>query len=434
MTTILNLDTGAYRSRVLDTWLSGRDGGHERAGLSNVAENGTESGMTADQFVTALGIGAATSAGVNVTRETAMRVSAVYACVSRVAGAIASMPVGIYERSDGDRRKARDHDYWWMFNEQACEGWSAYSAWEYVVSSKLFEGDGFARWIRPSPVSNRVIGWEPLHPRRVQPFFDTDGAVYYRITPVRGAQYVLDASDVMHLPSLGFDGLTSPSPITYAAREAIGTATASQAWAGRFFSGGANFDFALKTGSNLQKGALDNLYKQLLARLSGNSRSPLILTGGLEPAQLSVNAKDAEVLSSRLFSVTEICSILGVPPHMIGHTEKTTSWGSGIEQQGLGFVRYTLMPHLVGIAQELNRKLWPSRERYFVEHVTAAMERGDVQARSTAYRAALGRAGEPAWMTVNEVRRAENMPPIEGGDTINRAEAQPAAQPAPGAA
>jgi HK97 family phage portal protein len=204
--------------------------------------------------------------------------------------------------------------------------------------------------------------------------------------------------------------MTSPSPITYAAREAIGTAIAAQEHAGRFFAGGANFDYALKTGAKLDRAQLDQLKASLIGRAQSGGRGPLILSGGLEPAQLSVNSKDAEILATRLFTVEEICRIFGVPPHMVGHTDKTTSWGSGIEQQGIGFVRYTLQRHLTPIAQELNSKLWPVRQKYFVEHITAALERGDLKARYDAYRTALGRAGEMPFMDADEIRRLENMP------------------------
>ena len=100
---------------------------------------------------------------------------------------------------------------------------------------------------------------------------------------------------------------------------------------------------------------------------------------------------------------------MGVPPFMVGHTEKTTSWGSGIEQMSIGFVKYTLQRHLVAIEQELNFKLFKT-SRNFCEFVTAGLERGDIKARFEAYRIALGRAGEARWMDPNEIRSLENMP------------------------
>lgn len=374
------------------------------------AENGTTTNLTADQLVNMLGLTAKSAAGMSVTADTAMRVSAVYGCVSLLAGAIASMPLGVFQR-DGEERKKASHDYWWLFNEQANENMTAAAAWEYLISSKLFYGDGFAELLRPSVSSAKVIGWKPHHPLCVTPIKDERGSLYYRVQPERGAAYVLDSADMIHLPSLGFDGCRSPSPITYAAREAVGTSLAADSYVGEFFSGGASFDFALKTAATLKPADLDNLYTSLRTRIASNSRTPLVLSGGLEPAQISVNSKDAEILATRMFNVEEICRIFGVPPHMVGHTDKTTSWGSGVEQMGIGFVRYTLQRILTPAAQELNRKLWPVRQKYFVEHITAALERGDLKARYEAYRIALGRAGEMPWVNTDEIRRLENMPP-----------------------
>jgi HK97 family phage portal protein len=389
--------------------LAGREGAAERAGIVALGENSTSS-LTLSELTAMIGASAVSSSGASVTADTAMKVSAVYGCVSLIAGAISTLPLGVFQRTAEGRDKA-DHPYWWLFNEQASEAWTSSAAIEYLISSKLFYGDGFGRLIR-SNRSNQVIGWEPLHPLSVQPF-KHEGRVLYRVTKSGEAPYTLDSSDVIHLPSLGFDGLTSPSPITYAAREAIGTAISAQQFSGQFFAGGANFDYALKTTSKLTAEQLTQLKASLLGRAQNGGRGPLILSGGLEPAQLSVNSKDAEILATRLFTVEEICRVFGVPPHMVGHTDKTTSWGSGIESQGIGFVRYTLQRHLTPMQQELNRKLWPVRERFFVEHITAALERGDLKGRYEAYRIALGRAGEQPFMEPDEVRRLENMPPNE---------------------
>lgn len=423
---VFNLTARPHQSRTLAAWYADKPEAAERAGFNVQAagENSITSNMTAEQLVNLLGIGSATSAGVQVTAETAMRVATVYACVSLLAGTIATLPFAIFER-DGDTRRRAKHEYWWLLNEQPHEHWTAAAAWEYLISAKLFYGDGFARLLRPGFASARIIGWEPMHPLRVQPFRSIEGELFYHYSPPYGAAMVLDPADVIHLPSLGFDGLCSPSPITYAAREAVGTALAADAYTGKFFSGGATFDYALKTPANLKNEQLVDLRASLLARVAGG-RTPLILSGGLEPAQLSVNSKDAEIMATRLFGVEELCRIFGVPPHMVGHTDKTTSWGSGIEQQGIGFVRYTLQRHLTPIAQEFNRKLWPSRERFFVEHVTDALQRGDLKSRYEAHRIALGHAGEMPFLTTDEIRRIENMPP---DPSLKRNEGSANAQP-----
>lgn len=427
---LLDLEATPHKSRVLGSWMAGRDGAAERAGIVALGEN-PNSSMSMGELANLLGAAHRSSSGAAVTADTGMRVSAAYGCMSLVAGAISTITVGLFERKGNDRDTA-DHDYWWMLNEKASDGWTAAAAWESIILSKLSHGDGFGEWIRPSPYSNRVSGWKPLKRQTVQPFKDGKD-VYYRITPDDGPMYVLDSSDIIHLPSLGFDGLTSPSPLTYAALEAIGTALAAQEYTGRFLSGGGNFDYALKTASKLDKAQLEQLKASLIARAQNGGRGPLILSGGLEPAQLSVNSKDAEILATRLFTVEEICRIFGVPPFMVGHTTKTTSWGSGVSEMGMGFVRYTLQRHLTAIAQELNSKLWPVRQRFFVEHITAALEKGDMKGRYDAYRTALGRAGEQPFMTIDEVRRQENLPPdaklnLNGGTSVEKPDQAPGEQ------
>lgn len=411
MTQTFNMTAASHGSRVLGDWIAGREGAAGRAGLLALGENEvTSSGTSMQELANLLGASSRSASGVRVTREAAMRVSVVYAAVSLVAGAIASLPISIYER---ESRNKVDHDYWWLLNERAGGQWSAFTFWEYMVSSKLFEGDGFAELVRSSVRSSKVIALKPHHPLSVEPFKKGD-KVLYRISPSDGSPaYTLDSSDVLHFPSLGFDGLRSPSPITFAGREAIGAAIAAQEHSSRFFASGANIDYALKTSGRLSDKQLLELKASLLARAQNGGRGPLILSGGLEPAQLSINSKDAEILATRLFNVEEISRILGVPPHMIGHTDKTTSWGSGIESQGIGFVRYTLERHLTPISQELNYKLWPIRSQVFLEHLREALERADLKSRYEAYRIAMGRSGEMPFMDANEVRRKENMPANE---------------------
>ena len=88
----------------------------------------------------------------------------------------------------------------------------------------------------------------------------------------------------------------------------------------------------------------------------------------------------------------DIYTAFGVPPIMGGDNEKTTSWGTGIEQITIGFVRYTLKPHLVRWEEELNRKLF-RRAGPFVEFEISGLLRGDAKAQADYYKAALGGPG-----------------------------------------
>lgn len=349
-----------------------------------------------------------------VSEETAMRVAAVYACVALIAGAISTLPVGVYRRTEEGREKV-DHDYWWLLNEQPNSDMSAAVFHEYLMVSFLFYGNAYAEIIRPSYSSSRVEAFVPHHPSRVTPFRYEGKKLYYRVQPEYGAAYILDPADIIHVPCMGYDGLKGISPITYAGRQAIGAAIATNDFSSNFFSNGARPDFVLKTQGKLSEDAAKTLRETWYAKHRGtiNSHIPAILTGGLDVQQLTMSAEDSQLLATRTFQVEEIARILGVPPFMIGHTEKTTSWGSGVENMGRGFVKFTLLRHLVKFAQEYNRKLWPTRQRYFVEHNVAGLERGDLKSENESLRIALGRAGEPGWMTQNEVRRIKNLPPMK---------------------
>ena len=121
-----------------------------------------------------------------------------------------------------------------------------------------------------------------------------------------------------------------------------------------------------------------------------------------------------------------------MPPHVSGHTDKNTSWGAGVENMGRGFVKFALRRHLNKIEQELNRKLWPIRARYFTRFNVSDLERGDLKSENEALRIALGRAGEPGWMSQDEVRLIKNLPPkggraneLNGADVVDGATAQP---------
>jgi HK97 family phage portal protein len=396
-------------SVVLNAWRAGRV----------QASNMTQTNLTMQELTNLLTSGTVSQAGASVNETTAMSVSAVYACVALIAGAVSTLPMHVYART-ADGRESVEHDYWWLFNEQPNPEMSSAVFWEYLVSSRLFYGDCYAEITRPSFRSSKVTGLTPHHPLRVNPFRDSSGNLLYRVTPITGADYVLHPADMIHIPSLGYDGLRSPSPITYAARQSVGTALAANEYNARFFSNGARPDFALKAPGKLDKDQAELLRSTWGQRHGGSANSylPAVLTGGMEIQQLSLSSVDSQILQTAQWNLEEIARVMGVPPHLIGHTDKNTSWGSGVENMGRGFVKFTLKRDLVKFEQEFNRKLWPTREKLFVEFDLADIERGDLKSENEAFRIALGRAGEPGWITQNEVRKAKLLPPKDNGDEL----------------
>lgn len=414
----------------IDSVLSVFRTSREPSGDAVQALNQTTQDLTIQELADRIGGGGGV-AGPAVSESTAMRVSAVYACVALIAGAISTLPMPVYERSTTGREIA-DHPYFWLLNESPNPDISAAVFWEYMITARLFYGDCFAEIQRPSFRSARVTGLLPHHPNRVQPFRDAAGRLFYRIFPEIGPMYVLHPDDVIHIPSLGFDGLRSPSPITHAARQAVGTALSADEYSSRFFTNGARPDFAITSPKKLDNDQADMIRSTWGDAHGGVARShkPAVLMGGLDIKQLSLSAIDSEIMATSMFQVEQIARVMGVPPHMIGHTDKNTSWGAGVENMGRGFVKFTLKRDLVKIEQEFNRKLWPVREKYFVKFDLADIERGDLKSENEALRIALGRAGEPGWMTQNEVRKAKMLPPKDGGDELLEVVASaPAAAP-----
>lgn len=370
-------------------------------------------------------------AGMPVNEQTAMAVSAVYASVGLIGGAIAALPFHLYRHLPEGRERVSS-DLWYLFNEQPWPNWTAASAWSWAAQSIGLKGDGFWRIHRVTPYSNQIGGFEPLHPGRVTPRREGKRNVYL-VVEEDGTLVTIDQDDMLHFPGIGFDGLRSLTPIRAALRAGAGIALAADEFAASFFRNGARPDYALKTDKSLNREQAELLRATWMARHQGPSSAhlPAILTGGLSVQQLTMNAEDAQLLATRKFQIEDIARIFGVPPHMIGYTEKASSWGAGVEQMSIGFVRYTLRRYLDSMRQEINRKVWPRSRQLFAEHNTDALLEGDAKAQAEFLGKALGGPGTQGWMTVNEVRRLKNLPPIEGGDKLTWAGAAAAPQPQP---
>lgn len=369
-------------------------------------------------------------AGPAVNEHTAMTVGAVYACVRLIAGAIASLPLPIYQRTPQGRERIQ-HDLWWLLNEQPNDTMSAAVFWEYLASSLLLSGDGFAIIQRPGAFNPNITGFEPVHPARVQVRRE-DNRLKYIIFDDNGQAYTKDQDDILHIPGIGFDGLRSMSPVRYSARQAIGLALAAEEHSARVFSNGARPDIAIEVPGILKEDQLEILRTTWKDRYGGVSKShlPAVLSGGSKVHEITMNAEDAALIATRQFQVIDIARIYGVPPHMIGQTDNNTSWGTGIESMGIGFVKYTLLPHLTRIAQEINRKCFRIA-RYFAEFNVDGLMEGDSKAQAEYFGKALGGPGAQGWMSVNEVRQLKNMPPKSGYDDIPRSGATAGTPPAP---
>lgn len=377
-----------------------------------------------------------TASGAVVNEHTAMRVSAVYAAVRLIAGAVATTPCSLYRRTEEGREKANDHDYWWLFNEQPCPRFTAATFWEYITSQTLLRGDAIAYLQRGVNRSPTVIAVIPV-PRDSVNIIRKGQRLVYQIMETMAdgtvGYFTADQDDVLHFPGFGFDGTTSKSIVGWAARQAIGIAIKADEHAAQMFGSGASIQYAVKTPNKMAPDQQDRFREAWVAKYSGNgvAQTPLVLTEGLEVQELSMTAVDAQLLESRRFNVVDIARAVGVPPHMIGETTANSSWGTGIEQMSLGFVKWALRPHLNRFRQELNRKLFPKLDRYFFEFNVDGLLEGDSKAQAEYFAKALGGPGTQGWMAVDEVRRLKNLPPMAGEFAEVGKAGAPPATPAP---
>lgn len=369
-----------------------------------------------DSVMDAFGVSPSAS-GMAVTPVSAMRVAAVFACVQKIAGAIATLPIHVY-KTDGDIkvRQPRD-DLWFKLNEQPSQQYTAASHWEGISMSQLLRGDAYT-WIRRG-MNNSIRELLPLPWGCVSPIRQSDGSVKYFISlPELNISTWLEPSEILHFPGFGFDGLKSMSVITHAAKAAVGNALAMDEYSGKFFANGAHPSISLEAPNKMSAEQITAMQQAFARKYSGIDNAhkfPLVLTEGITAKELSLSAEDAQLLEARKFQVIDIARAFGVPPHMIGETSASTSWGSGIESMSRGFVTYTLQPHLVRIEQELNRKLFPRDTGKFVQFDRDALIEGDSAAQAAYNRAALGGPGTgQGWMSVDEIRKTKGLAPIGG--------------------
>lgn len=402
-------------SVILTKWLAER-----QAMRSQVKAQSTQSCSNSSELGAFFSGGLANS-GVSVTENSVRQLAVVNACIGLIGGAIASMPLHSYEIAKNEERVRVRDDISYMLNESPMPNWVASAFWEYVMQSKLLHGDAFCRIHRASRLSTTIVGFEPINPNNIMEI-KKDGLILL-YTFLQDNKYItLDQSDILHFPSTGFDGKRSPSALKFSLKNSAGTALAADEYSARFFSNGARPDYFLTTENTIKSETIDQIRDELNKKYGGvsNSHLPGVLSGGLKVQQITMPHEDAQLLATRGFQIEEIARAFNVPPFLIGHNEKTTSFGRGIEEMGRMFVQYTLLRHLNPIRQETTRKVYQRKSGLFFEHNTAALERGDLKTRFEAYRIAIGRAGEPGFMTVNQVRKLENWPSIGGADELNK--------------
>ena len=277
---------------------------------------------------------------VPVNQYTSMAIPAVFRAVGLLSNITAGLPFTVVRSNDdGSRQPLPDHPITVAMTRNPNRYQSGYEFRRTMQANLLLRGDAFARIIRPVRANGP---WEflPFKPGEITPeLVESERVIRYKLA---GSGRFLASSEVFHLRGISFDGVTGLSPIALA-RQTFGNALQSQRASERIMTQGTFSNFGLKHPGKLKTGAIENIRKSFVDMFGGseNSGIPPIFEEGMEPVPLGMSASDAQFLQSRQFSVVEIARWFGVPPHMIGDVSGSTSWGTGIEQQTIGFVTYT---------------------------------------------------------------------------------------------
>lgn len=363
--------------------------------------------------------GAPSTSGVRVTEKSSLQHIAVYRCVELIAGTCAALPLKAFEKPG---RVEVDTPVLYDPHPELTK----FEVWEYAYACLLLWGNAYFE--KAVDGLGRVRRLRPIHPSRVTveaaknpPTDDPDrfypGSKVFIVDGKRSNPYT--RNEILHIPGLGYDGLVGMSRIQLAA-QAIGVGLAAEQYAGRFFANGQQLSGILSTDEPIEESDAKRMKSRWKEAASGldNAHDIVVVDNGAKFQPVSIPARDAQLLESRGWSTTEIARLFGLPPHAIGDVAKSTSWGTGIEQQTIGMVQFTLQPsYLTRVEQRLTKEvLWSGdRRQVYAKHIVEGLMRGDAKTRAAFYMA----MRQMKAMNANEVRDKEDLEPYDGGDVFD---------------
>jgi HK97 family phage portal protein len=278
-----------------------------------------------------------------------------------------------------------------------------------IVSSLILRGNAYLFVTAWDPRTFKPSTLRILHPDQVQVSWDTNG---YRAYKVNGQD--VPATSMIHLTGFMLANALKGASIIEYCRNALGIGIALEDVAGQFFQNGIMASGIISVESPLTDDQSRQAAEMFTSRHAGSGKSfkPIVLGGGAKFQPISLTLEDAQFLQSRQWSESQIATLLGIPPHLLGILDKTTSWGTGIEVQGRAFVDYSLRSFYVRLSSMFTSFL---PDGMFADFVTDVITRADTATRFDNYMKALGANNGIGFMCVDEVRALEGLPPLPDG-------------------
>jgi HK97 family phage portal protein len=386
-----------------------------RAEQSGEYDNGGTSVVPANWLVDMLG-GGKTTSGVAVDEKTAEGIPAIYACVHVISETVGQLPLKLYRKDGKGKKPDTEHPLYLVLHDLWNPNLTAFQGREMMTRWLAIWGRSYA-FIQRDRRGDIVALW-PLHPARM--FVEINGLnqKVFKYWMGHGDYKVWvhnpEKPEIMHLHINSDDGLDGRSPLRIN-RESLGITIAAEKYVGSYFENMALPGFILRHPRRITDNAKENLRRQWLEKFMGAGKrgKMAILEEGIEITVVENNPEKAQLDKLRTVQIENAARIYRVPLFLIQNQTKDTSWGSGIEQQMLGFVNLTMMPWFQQwqqvIARDLlNRQSFYSHEAIFIVN---SLVRGDLKARVEAYAS----ARQNGWMNGDEIRELEDMNPVDGG-------------------
>ncbi len=351
-----------------------------------------------------------TESPVSVTFDSAMQLSAVWACSRLIAETIASLPLGIYRKTGPGRELDTSSDLAGLFSGKLNRYQTRCEFFETTLLNLVMRGNAYAL---KQKVGERLVGLLPLMAGQVETHLLKDGSVVHLYSHDQGVTAYADES-IWHLKLFG-NGIIGLSPLSYA-RNTMGVALAGEARVSKIFQNGGKptgvlmYDHVLKAEQRAQ------IRKEFDELREGNTDRLMVLEAGMKYQQVSMTPQDIQLLESRRFQIEDIARFFGVPSVLINDTSGSTTWGSGIYEIVQGFHKLNLRPYLGRIEQSIVQNLAQPADRTQLEAVFDLDEllRGDMPARMEGYNKGIN----SGVLKPNDARRKEHLPPEEGGEQL----------------
>lgn len=346
-----------------------------------------------------------TWAGPAVSQANSLQVAAVYACVRLYADTLSTLPVGAYIRENGARRPYYPRPAW-LDEPYPGVTWAMHV--QQGVVSLLLNGNWYARIYRNS--IGETVAILVLDPSLVEPQQLSDGSVVYVWD---GGRAAIPASDMIHITELTLPGQIKGVSRIDQVKQELGLTQALTEFAARFFANGTTVSGVIETPAAVTPDQAMDAKKSFEAthRGAGKAHGVAVVGGGAKFVKTSTAPDEAQMLESRAQQVETIARVFRVPPPKLGITTPGSMSYASVEQLQISWTQDSVRPYAAKIEDAYSRLL---PKAAFIRLNMDALLRGDTQARYGAYSQAL----DSGWASINDVRRLEDMPPIDGGDGV----------------